>query len=151
MSTAPPDAPPATTPPEGAIRCPRCGAQVPRGQDWCLECGLAARTRVAPAPRWRVPLIAAALVAALALAAMAAAFVDLTEDPPPPLPQTAPAPQAPPVTTPPATTAPPPATTAPSTTTQPPAATGATPGAGSGGAVAPESPPGGAAPAPEPR
>jgi hypothetical protein len=116
VSTPAPEArPPAA---EGSIRCARCGAEVARDQDWCLECGLAARTRVAPTPRWRVPLVGAAVVAALALAALAVAFVDLTEDP-------APAPAA--TTAAPATQPPPAATPAPQT--QPPAATATAPGA----------------------
>ena len=102
--------------PEGAIRCARCGAEVPADRDWCLECGLAARTRIAPTPAWRVPLIAAAVVAALALAALAVAVVDLPEDPAPAPAQTAPATLPPPATT--ATpTAPATTPTAPATTT----------------------------------
>ena len=123
MSSAPPDAPPAAERPEGTISCARCGADVPPDRDWCLECGLAARTRIAPAPPWRVPLIAAAVVAALALAALAVAFVDLTEDPPPPVTTptqpAAPAPAPPAQTQAPATTTPPAATTTNPTATAP--------------------------------
>lgn len=145
MSATPPDGTPPPTRPEGTIRCARCGADVPPDHDWCLECGLAARTRVAPTPRWRVPLLLAAGIAALALAALAVAFVDLTKDPtettktvttgaPPaatqtlpsaqtetlPAPTTTPggeqAPDAGATTTPPAATIPPATTTAPATT-----------------------------------
>ena len=114
MSAAPPDLPPAPAPAPGTLRCPRCGAEVPPDRDWCLECGLAARTVVAPTPRWRLPLIVAAVVGALALAAIAVAFVDLTEDP-----KTIPAPAATTAVPPAATTptAPAPGTTAPETTT----------------------------------
>lgn len=65
----------------GTAACPRCGAQVARDQDWCLECGYAARTTIARTPRWRAPIIAAAAVAAIALGLLAVAFVDLTDDP----------------------------------------------------------------------
>lgn len=81
--------------PHGTLACPRCGSTVPPEQDWCLECGLSARTVVAPTPPWRVPLAVLAAVAALALAAMAVAFVDLTADPAPPAPAAPPAAQAP--------------------------------------------------------
>jgi hypothetical protein len=64
----------------GAISCPRCGAEVAADQDWCLTCGDAARTRLAPTPNWRTPLALAAVVAALAGLALAVAFVQLTRD-----------------------------------------------------------------------
>jgi len=56
-------------------RCPRCGATLRAGQDWCLDCGAAARTRIARAAAWRVPLVTALVVIALAGAAAAFAFV----------------------------------------------------------------------------
>ncbi|MCW3063876.1 MAG: hypothetical protein JWN32_1048, partial [Solirubrobacterales bacterium] len=31
---------------EPATQCPRCGAELAPGQEWCLECGTAARTRI---------------------------------------------------------------------------------------------------------
>jgi hypothetical protein len=40
-------------------RCNSCGAWLAEDQEWCLECG-AARTRIQPAPDWR---IGAAIVA----------------------------------------------------------------------------------------
>ena len=72
------EAPPAHT--AGTSSCPRCGAPVARNQDWCLECGVAARTRIAATPNWRGPV---ALVVALVLAAgvaIAIAFATLTDD-----------------------------------------------------------------------
>ncbi|MEA2340278.1 MAG: hypothetical protein QOG11_355, partial [Solirubrobacteraceae bacterium] len=70
MST-PPQAPQHTSapaiPPVPAvppIACPSCGVTVQPDQDWCLTCGAAARTRLAPTPNWRV------LVAALAALAL---------------------------------------------------------------------------------
>jgi hypothetical protein len=62
------------------LRCPRCGAQVGPEQDWCLECGAPARTRLAPTPNWRLPIAALALVVALAGLALALAFNSLTKD-----------------------------------------------------------------------
>ena len=61
--------------------CPRCGAPVLAEQDWCLVCGAAARTRLAPAPNWRAPLIALAAVIVISLAVLGGAFVALTGDP----------------------------------------------------------------------
>ncbi len=108
-----------TTP--GAFLCPRCGGALGHDQDWCLECGLAARTRVHPPPGWRAPILVTLLVVALFAAGIAfglAAIFDKQHS----------APAAATVTAP-ATT---PAATAPATTpTLPSATTGAstTPGA----------------------
>jgi hypothetical protein len=90
-----------------AIACPRCGAPVAGDQSWCLECGLAARTRLARTPDWRTPLVAAAAIGLAAIVALIIAFLILTSDNAP-LPTTA-APAttvttAAPVTTTPATT-----------------------------------------------
>ena len=110
-----------------AIACPRCGATVAPGQDWCLECGAAARTRLAPTPNWHAPVAVIAVVVLLAGAGLAAAFVALTNDStkaPATSSATAPAvatepTAAPPPTTPPSTTA-----TAPTASTPaPPTAT----------------------------
>ncbi|MEI2703436.1 MAG: hypothetical protein V9E83_13680 [Baekduia sp.] len=60
--------------------CPRCGARLEPGQDWCLDCGSAARTRIATTPAWRRPLAVAGAIAALALGALGFAFADLTAD-----------------------------------------------------------------------
>ncbi|MGI8513415.1 MAG: hypothetical protein ACR2NH_12400 [Solirubrobacteraceae bacterium] len=48
-----------------ALRCPRCQTAMNREQDWCLECGFAATTRVVPPPSWGLPLAVVAIVAAL--------------------------------------------------------------------------------------
>ena len=42
------------------LRCPRCGARLAPDQDWCLECGAAATTRILRPPSWK---LAAAIVA----------------------------------------------------------------------------------------
>lgn len=41
---------------EPVCSCPRCGAELGADQDWCLECGAAATTRVIAPPGWRLPL-----------------------------------------------------------------------------------------------
>lgn len=53
-------------------RCPVCDAPLADEQNWCLECGAAARTRIAPTPRWRVAT--AVTVAAVVLALTAIGF-----------------------------------------------------------------------------
>jgi hypothetical protein len=73
--------PPAVVPePAGAVRCPRCQSPVAPDQDWCLECGAAARTRLAPTPNWKLPVAALAVIALLAGIGLAVAFVALTDD-----------------------------------------------------------------------
>lgn len=69
-----------TQPATGTIACPRCGAAVGPEQDWCLECGAAARTQLAPTPNWRLPILLVAVVIVLAGAGLAGAFVALTDD-----------------------------------------------------------------------
>lgn len=77
-----------TEPPESAAAapdgqpqsCPVCGAGLRPGQDWCLNCGTAASTRIAPSPGWRAPVAIVAGVLALAVAALAVAFLTLTDD-----------------------------------------------------------------------
>jgi len=63
-------------------RCPRCQAEVRANQDWCLECGAAARTRLARAPAWRLPVVAVAAIVAFAGIAAAFAFVRLANTDP---------------------------------------------------------------------
>jgi hypothetical protein len=57
--------------------CPLCGAPVDAEQDWCLRCGAAARTRLAPTPNWRVPIAGIVAVIVLSLGVLAAALVAL--------------------------------------------------------------------------
>ena len=99
-----------------AIACPRCGANVAPDQDWCLDCGAAARTRLCPTPNWRAPIAALAVVALLAGIGLAVAFVALTNDSTK-APVTSTAATAPAVATEP--TAAPPPTTPPTTATTP--------------------------------
>lgn len=85
---------PVTEVPPGTIACPRCGAAVGPDQDWCLECGAAARTQLAPTPNWRLPILLVSVVVVLALAGLAAAFVVLTDEDQPAQPAVATAPPA---------------------------------------------------------
>jgi hypothetical protein len=129
-----------TTP--GTFLCPRCGNTLRDDQGWCLECGLAARTRIHPPPSWRVPVILTCVALALLAAGIAVALVTLLDTPqstPAPATVTVPAATAP-TTTPPAATATTtiaPQTTVPTTTgpaattpgtTTPPTATTTHPG-----------------------
>ncbi len=105
------------------MRCPRCSAAIGPEQDWCLECGAPARTRLAPTPNWRVPTLAIGAIVLLAGALLAFAFVKLTGDDDAPAGTT---PTAVVETTPPAVVAPPVATT-PTVPTTTPVAPGTTP------------------------
>ena len=75
---APADAPAGPEP--APDRCPRCGSALDRDQEWCLSCGTAARTTIAATPRWRLPLALLAVLALLCAAALAWAFVELTNN-----------------------------------------------------------------------
>ena len=61
-------------------RCPRCGAQLHLGQDWCLECGEAVSTRIARSPGWKLPAAIVGGVVALAAAVLLLAFLELSDD-----------------------------------------------------------------------
>src|SRR3954468_17084961 len=73
MQTPPPDAP---APPER--RCPRCGHAMAPDQEWCLACGAAASTEVAEPRGWRVPIVLAGGLAALAILGVVLALVALS-------------------------------------------------------------------------
>lgn len=60
--------------------CPRCGAPLQPGQDWCLECGEAVSTRIARAPSWKLPAAIVATVLVLGAAVLALAFLELSDD-----------------------------------------------------------------------
>jgi hypothetical protein len=77
MSAAAP-AHPATPPPaQAGDACPLCAAPLAPDQGWCLNCGAAARTRLAATPNWRGPIAALAAVMVLSLAVLGAALVKL--------------------------------------------------------------------------
>ena len=107
-------------------------------QEWCLNCGAAARTRLAAAPGWRGPVAAIAVIAALALGILAAALVKLAGDSgPAPAPATTTVTSAaatPPATVPTLATTP---TVAVTPTTGAPGATTTPTGAAQGQATAP--------------
>ena len=104
------------------MRCPRCSSPIGPEQDWCLECGAPARTRLAPTPNWQLPTVAIGTIIAIAGALLAFAFVKLTNDDdiPAGTTPTAVVPTAPPavITPPPAVT---PTTPAPTASTTAPA------------------------------
>jgi hypothetical protein len=58
--------------------CPLCGAPLDPWQEWCLNCGAAARTRLAAPTNWKAPIVAIAAIAVLALGVLAAALVKLS-------------------------------------------------------------------------
>jgi hypothetical protein len=79
-SQPPQEGMPASEPPraQAGEACPVCGAPLHPEQAWCLSCGAAARTRLAPAPPgWKRPIAAFAGVVVLALGVLAAALIDL--------------------------------------------------------------------------
>jgi len=82
VSIPPPPAGPGPSqlPDPGSVRCPRCSSPVGPEQDWCLECGAPARTRLAPTPNWQLPTVAIGAIVLLAGALLAFAFVKLTSD-----------------------------------------------------------------------
>jgi hypothetical protein len=80
VSVQPPPAGPAQVPDLAEIHCPRCATPIVPEQDWCLECGAPARTRLAPTPNWQLPTAAIAALVAIAGALLAFAFVRLTDD-----------------------------------------------------------------------
>ena len=45
--------PPAPAPAPEPRTCPRCGAPLVPGQEWCLSCGADTRSQIAGTPRWR--------------------------------------------------------------------------------------------------
>lgn len=62
------------------MACPRCAALVAPEQEWCLACGDAARTRLAPTPSWRTPIALIALLVVISAIALILAFVALTRN-----------------------------------------------------------------------
>jgi hypothetical protein len=74
----------ATPPPAVQTRtCPRCGAALAPDQEWCLGCGNAVATRVAPTPRWKLPVALVAGILALLAGALVLSLVELSRDPQP--------------------------------------------------------------------
>jgi hypothetical protein len=131
----------APSPPATERACPRCGAPLAPDQEWCLSCGTAVSTRIAPTPRWRVPVVLVGALLALLAAALVLALVELSGDPQPvakapsasPTPAAAPAEDGGAATAPVAGATPTPAA-APSVTPAPSVAPGATPSPGAAAA-----------------
>ena len=63
--------------------CRHCGASLAPDQEWCLNCGEAVGTRIAPTPRWRLPVFLVGALLALIAAALVLALVELSGDPQP--------------------------------------------------------------------
>ena len=70
-------------PPTDQRACPHCGSPLAPDQEWCLNCGHAVGTRIAPTPRWRVPVAIVGAVLALLVAALVLSLVELSGDPQP--------------------------------------------------------------------
>jgi hypothetical protein len=66
--------------PDEELKCPRCGAHLAPRQDWCLECGAAATTRVLPPPGWGLPTVIVGFAVLLAAAAFATTVTVLSRD-----------------------------------------------------------------------
>jgi len=64
----------------GPAPCPRCGTPLREEQDWCLNCGAAATSRVAASTGWRTPISIVAAVLALAFAGLVIAFLAVSDD-----------------------------------------------------------------------
>ncbi len=63
----------------GAVggRCVACGEALASRQRWCLGCGAAARTMIAPTPRWTVRAGAGLVVVLIALVGVGLAIAAL--------------------------------------------------------------------------
>lgn len=120
----------ATPAPPTQRGCPRCGAPLADDQEWCLACGTAVSTRVAPTPRWRAPVALVCTLLVLLAGALTLALVELSRDPQP----VAKAPQPTPT---PAAATPTPTTTPAATPTATPA-----PDKGNSGKTSPDAAPG---------
>lgn len=63
-----------------AIHCPSCGREVSGKQNWCLQCGAAARTRLAPTPPWKTPIAITLIFIFLSGTALTYGFIRYTSD-----------------------------------------------------------------------
>lgn len=73
MSAATADAP-------AGLNCPRCGARLAPDQDWCLQCGAAASTRVVPPPSWKLAVAIVGGVIVVVAVAVVIALSSLSGD-----------------------------------------------------------------------
>jgi hypothetical protein len=58
--------------------CTHCGSPLTDDQDWCLECGAAARIRIRSAPDWRIPVAIVGAIVALAAVVLVFMLVALS-------------------------------------------------------------------------
>ena len=72
--------PPNGVPPTPDFACEACGAGMRGGQDWCLECGTAARGRLGSRPGWRAAFTVVGLTLLLVCGAVLASYAALTSD-----------------------------------------------------------------------
>jgi hypothetical protein len=70
---------PAPAPAPEPRTCPRCGAPLIPGQEWCLSCGADTRSQIAGTPRWRGPIAIAAVLGTLIVAGLVLAFLELSD------------------------------------------------------------------------
>jgi hypothetical protein len=70
-------APPSAPEQPASEACPLCGAPLHPEQEWCLNCGAAARTRLAASPAWRGPIVTLVVVLILCLGVLAGSLVKL--------------------------------------------------------------------------
>jgi RNA polymerase subunit RPABC4/transcription elongation factor Spt4 len=68
------------TPAPTPFLCSRCQTPLQPDQEWCLNCGTAARTAIAATPNWKRPIVLLAVAAAVFAIACAWAFVELTNN-----------------------------------------------------------------------
>ena len=69
-----------TTAPSSQLRCRHCGASLAPDQDWCLECGAAATTRILRPPSWKLAAGIVLGVVALVVVAVAIAVNGQSRD-----------------------------------------------------------------------
>jgi cytoskeletal protein RodZ len=62
------------------LRCERCGARMAPEQDWCLECGTAARTRLLRPPGFALPIAIVLAVVAVVAVALVLAINAVSDD-----------------------------------------------------------------------
>jgi hypothetical protein len=60
------------------LACEVCGAEMQRGQDWCLECGRAAPGRLGARPGWRAAFTVVGVTLLLVCCAVVASYAALT-------------------------------------------------------------------------
>lgn len=67
-------------PPAAGRDCPRCATPLAAEQEWCLGCGAAVGTRIAPRPSWKAPAAIVTAIVFLVAGALTVAFLELSDD-----------------------------------------------------------------------